>query len=48
MENEGQNRRWYVFESVRISFSKCWFHKYKVKISILDKCMIFDHLSLLQ
>lgn len=48
MENEGQNRRWYVFESVEISFSKCWFHECKVKISILDKCMIFDHLSLLQ
>lgn len=36
MENEGQNRRWYVFESVKISFSKCWFREFKVKKFILD------------
>lgn len=46
MENESQNRRWYMFESAKISFSKCCFHEFKVKIFILDKSS--DHLSLLQ
>lgn len=38
-----------MFESAKvsfISFSKCWFHE--CKVNILDKYMIFDHLSLLQ
>lgn len=48
MENEGQNRRWFESEIVKITFSKCWFHECKVKIPILDKCTFFDHLSLLQ
>lgn len=48
MENEGQNRRWFESEIVKITFSKCWFHECKVKIPILDKCTFFDHPSLLQ
>lgn len=48
VENEGKNRRWYVFESVKISFSNCWFHECRVKISFVDKYIIFEHLSLLQ
>lgn len=42
MENKGKNRRWYVFESIKFSFSKCWFREYRVKISFVEKYVIYE------
>lgn len=44
IENKSKNRRWYVFESAKISFSNHWFHEWRVKFSFVDKYIILEPL----